>query len=233
MVSEPVRSEGLHGTLYEGLRGAHSRGRAGTTRSKNVSGMSAVMVLGAVLASLGNACKSTPATPDSTAKQLQCQDGAASIPGHRSQSVICSITRIAGTDGGVDIGSCSSNADCTGTVYPWCLAGQCHVDQCLGDSDCAPGTACECGVDYTDDSDGAHINSCVPAQCRTDSDCGSGGLCSPSRTGNCGASGFYCHTSADTCISDSDCCEEPNAPNCFYVSTLGHWACVGLILCSG
>jgi hypothetical protein len=212
---------------------ARTRSRALAGRRRRRRRAPWIVVAGAVLAAAGvAACKSTPAEPDGPPRLLSCADGSASIPGHRPQSVTCPVTQISGTEAGVSAAPCLSNADCSGSVYPSCLGGQCHVDQCLSDSDCGVGMGCACGSDYINARD-VHTNNCVPAQCHVDADCGAGGLCSPARTGDCGASGFYCHSAADTCTTDADCCDEPAQPNCLYQPTIGHWACQGLLICSG
>jgi hypothetical protein len=58
----------------------------------------------------------------------------------------------------------------------------------------------------------------VGSNCQVDSDCGPGGFCSPSRFdinssvdaigvlgGGMILSGYFCHTSEDYCVNDSDC----------------------------
>jgi hypothetical protein len=40
----------------------------------------------------------------------------------------------------------------------------------------------------------------------------------------CGGIGnYYCHTPADECLTDSDCCG--STPSCEYDTANGHWAC--------
>jgi hypothetical protein len=126
----------------------------------------------------------------------------------------------------VDAG-CTTLADCpnigTDTPFIACLEGKCSPDECLTDSDCPRGSACACANQFGPNSD--RTNSCIPSQCRVDADCGREvGICSPGYAG-CGMFlGYYCHTPADTCITDADCCDH-SAPHCNYVPMLGHFAC--------
>jgi hypothetical protein len=83
--------------------------------------------------------------------------------------------------------------------------------------------------------------------CRIDADCGPGGYCSPSQVGvlcscpspalcppgthcepgpctcddACGHA-YYCHTSSDACIDDSDCSQ---GATCNYDTVEKHWTC--------
>jgi hypothetical protein len=90
-------------------------------------------------------------------------------------------------------------------------------------------------------------NSCVHGgECRIDADCGPGGYCSPSQVGvlcvcpspalcdpgPCGSGScacgdacghaYYCHTSRDACIDDSDCGPEAT---CNYDKLEKRWTC--------
>jgi hypothetical protein len=106
----------------------------------------------------------------------------------------------------------------------------CTYDDCVHDSDCSPGKTCAChGSPY----EGQLGNSCVPGNCRIDSDCGVGGYCSPTYSPNgCGGlGGYYCHTTADQCVNDSDCADGGFAV-CAYVAMLGHWACQPEVACA-
>ena len=109
----------------------------------------------------------------------------------------------------------------------YCLHGDCTPEQCRSDADCAGGGVCACSVGV------GHLNVCVPANCHVDGDCGPGGYCSPS-VGYCGqAAGFFCHSSADTCVDPAmDCGTCSTARACVYAPTVGAFAC-GTALCAG
>jgi hypothetical protein len=68
----------------------------------------------------------------------------------------------------------------------------------------------------------------MKGNCRIDTDCGEGGFCSPSTAESCGnmsgVTGYWCHTSKDTCKNDSDCAAQQNG-YCSYHETIGAWAC--------
>jgi len=128
--------------------------------------------------------------------------------------------------------ACTTPADCgsAGAVFHGCLGRTCSFDECLTDADCPDGQACGCADQFGGNA--LHYNACVPAQCRIDSDCGQGGLCSPSGNSYCGSlTGYYCHSPADTCTTDADCCEP--TPRCFYTPALGHFACQAQTICGG
>ena len=141
--------------------------------------------------------------------------------------------------GGADVGSgCallasplahrSEAVTCPATASPDAAI----VDQCLTDDQCATDTACACASEFHGNA--IHTNQCVPAQCRVDSDCGAAGTCSPSSSGHCGSlTGLFCHTPADTCASNADCCGDSSRPLCGYQAELGHWACQAVIVCNG
>jgi hypothetical protein len=165
-------------------------------------------------------------------------DGAPGVPSeHRAAAAGCTASPAfvppPGDAGPVSI-PCSSDADCSPdgsfSSTPFCLDGSCNHDQCLVDSECPTGQLCLCGTNagggWT-----SHANRCVPANCRVDADCGPNEYCSPSR-GYCGGvSGYYCHTSADTCVDDvTDCACGGNA--CVYEPTVGHFLC-GTSVCMG
>jgi len=80
----------------------------------------------------------------------------------------------------------------------------CSYDTCTQDTDCQTGQTCAChGSPYNDFG-----NTCVTGNCRTDADCGVGNYCSPTAPagGWCGeVASYYCHTSNDLCVNDSDC----------------------------
>jgi hypothetical protein len=162
-------------------------------------------------------------------------DGAPAVPAeHRAVAATCSLSQgNPETADGAAV-SCSSNTDCQAESSlidpPYCLGKQCRRDQCLVDSDCPSGTLCLCGAD-AGGGDIIRSNVCIPANCRLDSDCGANEYCSPSR-GYCGAvSGFYCHSSRDTCVDvTTDCACGGNA--CVYAPTVGHFVC-GTNVCMG
>ena len=117
--------------------------------------------------------------------------------------------------------SCFSDSQCKGGVNGRCFpgeglvsAGGCSYDECFADSGCGAKTPCICRSSSTDNS----ANICdVGGNCAVDSDCGPGGYCSPSMEacystipdveaeGSSGPNPYYCHTSSDLCINDSDC----------------------------
>jgi hypothetical protein len=181
--------------------------------------------------------------PVDDAGDAQSQCGSAALPGDRPQAPTCPATALgAGFDAGVV--SCTTLADCqdAGAItgppgkiplqFTACLAGRCSVDACLTDDDCASGQACGCSATVANAN---HLltNACVVAQCRVDADCGKGGICSPSPTSSCGGlSGLYCHSAADTCTTDADCCDATK-PSCLYQQTLGHFACQAPLGCNG
>lgn len=101
-------------------------------------------------------------------------------------------------------------------------------DECLVDGDCADGGVCSCAGN-TFEYAHATRNLCVAAGCHVDSDCDNGELCSPS-VGDSGP--FYgiqlyaCHTSEDTCGSDSDCAVQNGVQGyCQFAPPVGHWQC--------
>jgi hypothetical protein len=63
----------------------------------------------------------------------------------------------------------------------------------------------------------------LTTQCRVDANCSFAQVCSASAGGCGGISGYYCHTSADECFTDNDCCG--SSPSCEYDTTKGHWWC--------
>jgi hypothetical protein len=161
-------------------------------------------------------------------------------PGHRAQATACSHpTNFCGIDGGGGGQSCSTDADCTsdgavGTLYRYCVHGQCAPDQCVADSDCAATQVCSCSSAYYGGNACYHPNLCVPANCHVDADCGPGGFCSPT-AGYCGVvQGFYCHKASDACFDPAIDCACAGPPNnaCVYAPTVGAWTC-GSNICAG
>jgi hypothetical protein len=170
-----------------------------------------------------------------------CEAGAHQAPVGRTAGAVCDRSPLSVPGIVQDAGlSCTSGSDCASYPYLYCsmgccvggdcLHGMCGWDGCLSDDDCAAGAACVCRGGLRGQ------NVCFPATCRVDSDCGPGGVCSfsgflescplgygPScEVGGCATEGFYCHTAADTCLTNSDCC---GSTECEYQPTLGHWAC--------
>jgi hypothetical protein len=127
------------------------------------------------------------------------------------------------------------DSQCTSGTNGRCVQGgapvvscNCTYDTCIHDTDCAKGDLCAChGSAYQ----GGAGNTCVQGNCRVDTDCGVGGYCSPAYdTMSCGGLlGYYCHTSSDMCINDSDCSSKGPDEVCTYLS--GHWACSMQKLC--
>src|SRR5580658_2032140 len=137
-----------------------------------------------------------------------------------------------------DAGGCTSDSDCTSGVNGRCFPfegevglGGCSYDECFTDSNCGSGTPCLCRSSSTDNS----ANVCDPGgNCAVDSDCGLGGYCSPS--GICDGPTYYCHTSSDTCVNDTDCpaidagesgC--PTVTSCVYNPQAQRWGCNQLV----
>jgi hypothetical protein len=141
-----------------------------------------------------------------------------------------------------DAGSseCRINSDCVNGLNGRCSLRvspirtdlHCTYDDCLADTDC--NSVCQCGRDRA-----PYKHYCVTANCRTDSDCGNE-YCSPTVPFGCGKlypyNGYYCHTSADECVDDSDCPEAgpgSGSPYCAYDPVVNHWACSRLICVDG
>ncbi len=145
------------------------------------------------------------------------------------------------------VGNCTADSDCTAgangrclQVPPFACDYACSYDQCTFDSDCAGTAACACRASGSNTT----ANTCATASnCRVDADCGPQGSCSPSllntfcvacTTENlCGpdgarflceadcGSGYFCHTSKDSCVDDSDC---PSG-TCNFDTTAHSWLC--------
>jgi hypothetical protein len=138
-------------------------------------------------------------------------------------------------DGGAP--KCGSLADCrpdgstTGYYYMACLHGACSVDPCITDSDCASGQICACQGQLGGGPPRLG-NACMTTQCQVDANCGGGQVCSAS-VGPCGSLlGYYCHTPADECLTDADCCG--TTPLCTFQTSKGHWACqTSTMICPG
>ena len=134
-------------------------------------------------------------------------------------------------------GACMSDAQCNMGVNGRCsenmggaLFCYCAYDSCGHDADCPAGQLCVChGSAYA----GGGGNTCMAGNCRVDRDCGAGGYCSPTHgTNGCGSvSGYYCHTSADTCVDDGDCTGTMGFEVCAWSTTDNHWKCQQPNLC--
>jgi hypothetical protein len=160
---------------------------------------------------------------------------------HRPSATVCAAERgssplpdVCLLDGGAQSGACILDSDCLSGKNGRCSApnntcnSTCSYDQCFADSDCGSGVPCNCRTSPSDFSN----NWCVTgSNCVLDSDCGPGGYCSPSMIdvlGSCPGceSGFFCHTSSDTCLDDTDCTAGV-MPTCAYAQS-DHWACAGI-----
>jgi hypothetical protein len=108
-------------------------------------------------------------------------------------------------------------------------------DKCTVDSDCASGGVCSCAGSTRGWAGSSPNNVCVPANCHIDADCSGGHACSPTVSTTCGpfygVQGYYCHTSGDECVNDSDCKAQPTG-YCAYAPEVGHWSC-HYTLCAG
>jgi hypothetical protein len=144
---------------------------------------------------------------------------------HRQAEIVCAPS---GAPAGSPV-SCAQDMDCdcggfVGTGF--CRGGQCSCDQCLRDEDCGSTGVCSCQGQTRGWAGSSPGNVCVPGDCRVDADCRLGGPCSPTTSFECGAfygvEGYYCHTPADLCRSDSDC-EAP--AECRHNPETGTWTC--------
>jgi len=115
---------------------------------------------------------------------------------------------------------------------------RCTYDTCHADSDCVSTAAsglgiCDCREtpDHgLDNASHANPNYCVYGNnCRVDTDCKTGlPYCSPSADPNCGNfAGYFCHTSDDECVDNSDC----SSGVCAWMATAKHWLCVSPQAC--
>jgi hypothetical protein len=163
-------------------------------------------------------------------------DASTEVPtSHRPDDSQCATVPPAGDCGNVPDGVCTGDSDCTMGTNGRCnestggaLFCSCQYDACAADTDCPSGQLCAChGSPYT----GGDGNTCVQGNCRVDSDCGAGGYCSPSAGGGCGGlSGYYCHTTSDTCVNDDDC-SSGGPESCQWSSTDERWECTQEDLC--
>lgn len=118
--------------------------------------------------------------------------------------------------------ACASKADCKASPNGRCSAGHCTYDGCYEDKDCGK-TVCECR------EEGIHGYYCKGGDCAVDADCGANGFCSPTWGMDCGAFtgviGFYCHTSKDECVDDSECKSTKGQGYCAYDTEKKRWRC--------
>jgi hypothetical protein len=164
---------------------------------------------------------------------------------HRATGSTCPAMRGSGGgpffDGAIPMGDqCNTDLDCTAGKNGRCLLStvvggpprgpiaECSYDACSSDSDCAGDVVCVC---RSSDSD-SDPNFCGTGNCRIDSDCGPCGFCSPSDNGGyCGfstsgpSSAYYCHTSQDTCIDNTDCGVDASDPACNFNVESSRWSC--------
>jgi hypothetical protein len=163
----------------------------------------------------------------------------AAAPEHRPTATACSATYVVPDAGAA---SCEEDSDCLGDaaypLAPHCVQHFCLADQCLTDSDCGAGAACDCSPGGN--SDTSHANQCAASTCLVDADCPSG-LCSPTTSGCNSFGGYHCRSCADTCSSDSDCADAVTRDEagdtqqnlCTYVPAVGLWQCGPVTVCSG
>ncbi len=163
------------------------------------------------------------------ARLNDCGKTSLSTPEGRPTSPVCSLSEAAANWQDAGAMSCKTSDDCRN--FAPCVHGACAPDECNTDGDCAEGFGCACAADYYG-GNGIHGNLCVPAQCRVDADCKAPGVCSPTLSGACRSLvGYYCHSPADTCNTDADCCADTS--RCEYQPALGHWSCTAEVGCSG
>ncbi|HEY2404916.1 MAG TPA: hypothetical protein VGI10_02890 [Polyangiaceae bacterium] len=180
--------------------------------------------------STGSCACAHPIGADAGANRIPLNHRASgeACPKERAAQSPTPISNCTQTPGCMD--PCEQDSDCTQGVNGRCgIRGpapvvECSYDECATDADCPSRTPCLC----RESSASSAANSCaLAADCAVDTDCGPGGFCSPSMLNqSCGAT-YHCHTSADTCIDDSDC---PNPSivdpvGCNFDSSLGHFVC--------
>lgn len=160
---------------------------------------------------------------------------------HRVAATTCAMDRPAGVTTGGGASQCMTDAECKDSTKGQngrCVGSRigtvCSYDTCFDDSTCG-GKVCECRPSATMASLSTH-HCLTEGNCRTDADCGVGGACSPS-FGSCGSySGvvaYYCHTSRDACVDDSECATTGGTPGyCAFNPAAGIWQCSSS-LCAG
>lgn len=154
---------------------------------------------------------------------------------HRASSIACSPAPLPPEPQIPDAGlgpsavfECRVHADCVEHPRGRCIfhptdppfdpgGTRCSYDECQYDTDCMGGAVCACGD---------VANTCLPGNCRIDSDCGAGHFCSPN-IDPCMSTitGYFCHTTADECVDDSDCDPTQFEMYCQYDGTAGQWTC--------
>lgn len=152
-------------------------------------------------------------------------------PGHhRPAAVECDNVRSdAPSHAEPEFADCVNHDECTAGANGRCVGNShdgwyCTYDECFNDSEC-PGSICGCDAGFRSDH-----NICFrEGNCIIDADCGDSGYCSPS-FGDCGnysgVVGYFCHTSGDECLNDSDCgTDEPWGAYCAYNKVAGKWVC--------
>jgi hypothetical protein len=132
---------------------------------------------------------------------------------------------------------CANDSDCTSGANGRCdclhigattqQQNACTYDDCGADTDCHGGVCiCRESPVHVPQYYGSRTVCLGGGNCRTDRDCGNGGYCSPAPQPGCGAQywlGYFCHTSRDECVDDTDC-SEANA-YCAYDTTASRWIC--------
>ncbi len=182
---------------------------------------------------------SDSSTTDTSSTDTKSDSGGRVPVNHRASDALCAGAPGPGSCslGGGGGPTCSADGDCKSGTNGRCVENVgggaricfCSYDTCTHDTDCAKGKLCVChGSPYT-----AGGNTCTDGACRVDADCGAGGFCSPTRGGGCGGlTGYFCHTSADTCVDDPDCAGGGGVPKiCAYSATSKHWECTAQLLC--
>ena len=162
--------------------------------------------------------------------------GAIAVPKvHRTLASTCPAQRAVGSliTNPQTWDQCSQDADCVDGTNGRCLwfkRGDCSYDTCFSDSDCSNAGVCECRSSEADNA----ANFCVTGNCRVDSDCGPANFCSPSVVKSiCGHDastgfGYFCHTSRDSCVDDSDC---GAFEICAYNLPGRRWTCITQSVC--
>jgi hypothetical protein len=177
-------------------------------------------------------------------------DGRAPLD-HRASAAACPRVREAGVGlscpdsgaGPLPGNPCAVDSDCTAGSDGVCLCipdlvpppsgngpgllyteTACSYDQCFVDSDCGPRIPCDC----RDPNIFGAPNVCLSmSNCAVDSDCAWPAFCALSTVTGTPSIAFFCHTSNDTCIDDSDC-PVPGGPfdaQCRFDATSAIWRC--------
>ena len=177
-------------------------------------------------------------------------DGRAPLD-HRASATACPLVRDAGVGlpcpdsgaGPLPGNLCAVDSDCTAGSNGLCLCipdllpppsgsgpsllyteTACSYDECFVDSDCGPRVPCDCRVPNVYGTPNVCLST---SNCAVDSDCAWPGFCSPSNVTATPNVGFFCHTSNDTCIDDSDC-PVPGGPfvvQCRFDAPSAAWRC--------